>query len=138
MIDIINLYLFGQPILTPQPTATPTPTPEQPADSCVGTVSGDGTVSGSWSSDCASEGRSGSYASYHTFTLTETADVTITAESGVDTYLFLREGAGRDGSSSWTRTITTTLRSSALASTTDSGISGESGRWQLHDRGDDV
>ena len=127
----------SQPILTPQPTATPpprgatpeptatmapTPTPEQPADSCVGTVSGDGTVSGSWSSDCASEGRSGSYASYHTFTLTETADVTITAESGVDTYLFLREGAGRDGSVVDENDDHDTSEFS-LASTTDSGIS---------------
>ena len=116
----------SQPILTPEPTATmaptPTPTPEQPADSCVGTVSGDGTVSGSWSSDCASEGRSGSYASYHTFTLTETADVTITAESGVDTYLFLREGAGRDGSVVDENDDHDTSEFS-LASTTDSGIS---------------
>ena len=100
----------------------PSITPEPPADSCVGTVSGDGTVSGSWSSDCASEGRSGSYASYHTFTLTETADVTITAESGVDTYLFLREGAGRDGSVVDENDDHDTSEFS-LASTTDSGIS---------------
>ena len=110
------------PSITPEPTPTPTPTPEPPADSCVGTVSGDGTVSGSWSSDCASEGRSGSYASYHTFTLTETADVTITAESGVDTYLFLREGAGRDGSVVDENDDHDTSEFS-LASTTDSGIS---------------
>ena len=63
----------------------------------MATVSGNGTTTGNWSSDCASEGRSGSYASYYTFTLTETADVTITAESSVDTYLFLREGTDRDG-----------------------------------------
>ena len=60
-------------------------------------VTGNGTVSGSWSSDCDSEGRSGSYASYYTLTLAESADVTIMTESSVDTYLFLREGAGRDG-----------------------------------------
>ena len=110
------------PSITPEPTPTPSPTPEPPADSCVGTVSGDGTVSGSWSSDCASEGRSGSYASYHTFTLTETADVTITAESGVDTYLFLREGAGRDGTVVDENDDHDTSEFS-LASTTDSGIS---------------
>ena len=74
-----------------------TPTPEQSADECVSAVSGNGTINGNWSSDCASEGRSGSYASYYTFTLAESADVTITAESSVDTYLFLREGSGRDG-----------------------------------------
>ncbi len=110
------------PSITPEPTPTPTPTPEPPADSCVGTVSGNGTTTGNWSSDCASEGRSGSYASYHTFTLTETADVTITAESGVDTYLFLREGAGRDGSVVDENDDHDTSEFS-LASTTDSGIS---------------
>ena len=35
--------------------------------------------------------------SYHTFTLAESAEVTITAESTVDTYLNLREGEGREG-----------------------------------------
>ena len=81
---------------TPAPTPEPTPTPE-PADECVRTANADGTITGNWSSDCDSKGRSGSYASYHTFTLAESADVTITAESSVDTYLFLREGSGRDG-----------------------------------------
>ena len=85
------------PTPTPEPSPTPTPTPEPPADSCVSVVSGNGAISGSWHSDCASEGRSGSYASYYTFTLAESTDVTFTAESSVDTYLFLREGSGRDG-----------------------------------------
>ena len=67
-------------------------------DSCVETVSADGALSGSWDSDCASESRAGSYASYYAFTLSESAEVTITFESSVDTYLYLREGAGRDGS----------------------------------------
>ena len=87
-----------EPTVTPEPTMTPVPTPEPPADECVDTVSGNGTISGSWSSDCDSEGRSGSYASYYTFTLAESADVTITTESDLDTYLYLREGEGRDGS----------------------------------------
>ena len=87
-----------EPNITPEPTPTPSPTPEPPSDSCVGTVSGNGAITGSWESDCASEGRSGSYASYYTFTLTESADVTITAESSVDTYLYLRQEAGRDRS----------------------------------------
>ena len=82
---------------TATPSPTPEPTPEGPADECVGTVSGSGAITGTWSDDCASEGRSGSYASYYTFTLTESAEVTITAESSVDTYLFLRQGSGRDG-----------------------------------------
>ena len=83
------------PTATPEPTATPTPEPA--ADECVGMVSDNSSVTGNWSSDCPSEGRNGSYASYYTFTLTDSADVTLTAESGVDTWLFLREGAGRDG-----------------------------------------
>ena len=103
-LTISGLPADVEPTPTPEPTPgpspepTPSPTPEPAVDSCVGTVSDDGTISGNWSNDCASEGRSGSYASYYTFTLTESADVTITAESSVDTYLFLREGDGRDGS----------------------------------------
>ena len=58
-------------------------------DECVEAVSGNGATTGNWSSDCASEGRDGNYASYYTLTLAESADVTITAESGVDTYLYL-------------------------------------------------
>ena len=92
--DDLNLPFCDE---TATPSPTPSPTPEAPADECVGTVSGNGAITGSWGTDCASEGRSGSYASYHTFTLAESADVTITAESTVDTYLFLREGSGRDG-----------------------------------------
>ena len=87
-----------EPTATPEPTITPEPTPEPPADSCVETVSADGAVSGSWDSDCASESRADSYASYYTFSIAESSDVTIRIESSVDTYLYLREGAGRDGS----------------------------------------
>ena len=87
-----------EPTATPEPTVTPEPTPTPPVDSCVETVSADGALSGSWDSDCASESRAGSYASYYAFTLSESAEVTITFESSVDTYLYLREGAGRDGS----------------------------------------
>ncbi len=81
----------------PNITPDPAPMPEPPADECVSVVSADGVISSNWSRDCASEGRSGSYASYYTFTLTESADVTITVESTVDTFLFLRQGAGSDG-----------------------------------------
>ena len=82
-----------EPNITPEPA----PMPEPPADECMSAVSGNGAISSNWSRDCASEGRSGSYASYYTFTLTESADVTITVESTVDTFLFLRQGAGSDG-----------------------------------------
>ena len=50
---------------TPEPTATPEPTP--PADPCVENLDADTTIQGSWSDDCPSESRSGSYASYYTF-----------------------------------------------------------------------
>ena len=83
-----------EPSVTPDPTATPEP----PESSCTETLTGDGAVSGSWSSDCTSENRSGSYARYYTFILTEAAEVIITLKSEEDTYLFLLEGAGRDGS----------------------------------------
>ena len=92
--DDLNLPFCDE---TATPSPTPSPTPEAPADECVGTVSGNGAITGSWGTDCASEDRSGSYASYYTFTLTESADITITVESTVDTYLNLRDGAGRDG-----------------------------------------
>ena len=105
---------------TPEPEPTPEPTPS--AGPCVETVSGDGTITGSWSIDCASEGRSGSFARYYTFSITQSADVTITAESSVDIYLFLREGAGRDGSVVDENNDHDTSEFS-LASTTDSGIS---------------
>ena len=84
-------------VVTPTPEPTPEPTPTPSADSCVEIVSGDGMISGGWTSDCPSESRSGSYAIYYTFTLTATAEVAITLESSVDTFLYLREGAGRDG-----------------------------------------
>ena len=115
-----NLAASDAATPTPEPEPTPEPTPS--ADPCVETVSGDGTITGSWSIDCASEGRSGSFARYYTFSITQSADVTITAESSVDIYLFLREGAGRDGSVVDENNDHDTSEFS-LASTTDSGIS---------------
>jgi len=80
--------------------ATPRAAAPEPAqvDECVSEVGAGGTAAGDWSDDCDSEGREGSHAAYHTFTLTESAEVTVTADSVVDTYLLLRRGAGRDGS----------------------------------------
>ena len=108
--------------VTPTPEPSPTPTPEPPVDSCVSTVSADGAVSGNWSSECTSEGRAGSYARYYPFTLTESADVTITLESSEDTYLFLREGAVRDGSVLY-EDDDHDASAFTLNSSTDSGIS---------------
>ena len=84
--------------LTGQVAPPPGPTPESPADECLQAVTEDGTFSDSWSSECTSEGRSGSYARYYTFTLVDESEVTVTLESDEDTYLFIREGSGRDGS----------------------------------------
>ena len=95
-----NMPVAAQPTPVPSPTPQPTSTPEPqpPADACIEPLTGDGAVSGTWTSDCASESKNGSYARYYTFTLAETAEVTITLESSEDTYLFLLQGAGRDGS----------------------------------------
>ena len=77
---------------------TPNIIPEPPpTDTCVQPLPDDRTANGSWASDCPSTSRSGSYASYYTFTLGESAEVTITLESDEDTYLFLLEGVGKDG-----------------------------------------
>ena len=77
---------------------------------CVSELSGDGSLAGRWiqdeSIDCPSvhrhadddAPRAGIYlARYYTFSLSEAADVTITLESPADTYLYLLEGAGMNG-----------------------------------------
>ena len=113
---------------TPEPTPEPMPTP--PADPCAENLEADSTIQGSWSDDCPSESRSGSYASYYTFSLTESAEVTITLVSSVDPYLYLREGIGRDGTvlcenDDYALGVTSTLCSnidSSLDTSTDSGM----------------
>ena len=76
---------------------------EEPPDPCVQQLTGDGIVNGSWTTEsaCVSENRdgagAGAYARYYTFTLTEQSELTIVLESAADTYLYLLEGAGRDG-----------------------------------------
>ena len=72
--------------------------PQPPsADPCLATLSGDGAVSGEWSSSCESTTLAGRYARYYSFTLTGGSDVTITLESSTDPYLYLREGAAKSG-----------------------------------------
>ncbi len=46
-------------------------------------------VSGSWTSDCASISRQGSFARYYTFELSAPRSVTINLDSAIDTYLYL-------------------------------------------------
>ena len=81
----------------------PDPTPTLPA--CVESLPDNMTVNGTWITDCTSNisaphGSGDRYARFYTFTLIEAATVTVTLESpesSADTYLYLREGSGRDG-----------------------------------------
>ena len=66
-------------------------------DKCVTALTGDGIVTGEWTDQCDSVGRSGRYARFFTFSLDVQTTVRIDLESSWDTYLFLRDGLGRDG-----------------------------------------
>lgn len=79
------------------------------ADACLIPIDGAGTHIGAWDETCLSEnrpqdseggGRAGSdyYARFYTFTLGAEADVTVSLSSNVDTFLYVREGSGSDGS----------------------------------------
>ena len=59
---------------------------------------GNTSVSGSWDGSCASTHRSGRYARFYAFTLTERTRVQIGLASSVDTYLYLLDGANSRGS----------------------------------------
>ena len=75
-----------------------------PADPCVtplGALTAATTRTGAWSSDCDSSSRGGSHAHFYSFTLDTVTTVTIELTSDVDTYLFLLQGAGRDGAVSY-------------------------------------
>ena len=74
--------------------------------SCIAALTGDGTTSGTWSSDCISQNTpteptnppSGTrYARYYSFTLASPSDVTIELTSTEDTYLYLMEDIGTNG-----------------------------------------
>ena len=65
-------------------------------DPCLDALSVDVPVIGAWSSSCESTAR-GSYARYYRFTLTEGSAVTITLESSIDPYLYLRAGEAKSG-----------------------------------------
>ena len=89
------------------PTATPSPTPTGVAGvvgapaACAQSLAGSGSVRGNWSSGCLSANPPSSadyYARFYTFTLGAASEVTITLSSN-DTapYLYLLNGAGRDG-----------------------------------------
>ena len=77
---------------TPTPTSTGTP-----ADPCAAAITADGTTTGTWAANCQSQVTGRGYARYFTFSLSEQRQVTITLESGVDTYLYLRAGSAKSG-----------------------------------------
>ena len=106
-------------------------------DMCGESITSDGTTSGEWAEGCDSTQRSGSYARFYTFTLAAESEVTITLESEVDTYLYLREGQDRSGeprhgnddleSGNTNSRITATLEAGAYtieATTYDAGETG--------------
>ena len=89
------------PTPTPSPTSTPTPTPTPDTSTCIsslGSANGTLTRNDAWSSDCASVNRSGRYARFYSFSLSQQTDVQIDLVSPTDTYLFLLQNAGRNGS----------------------------------------
>ena len=92
------LFTYNFRTLSNEPTLPPpSPPSPPPTDTCVETLEADSTIQDSWSADCPSESKGGSYARYYTFSLAESSDVTIGIESAVDTYLFILEGEGRTG-----------------------------------------
>ena len=127
-----NVWGHGFARLLASDAATPAPSPTPAVESCVEAVDADGVNDGSWNSDCESShsDRSGHYARYYTFSLTESAEVTITLESSTDPYLYLREGAGGEGSvlcenddyGSAVTGLSCSGISSSLDATTDSGM----------------
>ena len=77
-------------------TASAVSTP--PLDMCIEELTSlPMTVMDAWAADCNSEARSGSYARYYSFTLTQAGQVEINLTSGADSYLALRQGESRDG-----------------------------------------
>ena len=111
------------PTPTPEPTSVPdgkgkddedegekgsgsSPSGARGASQCsvtsMGTISDSASRTGSYASDCSSVNRSGRYARFFSFTLSQDADVRIDLDStgspAVDTYMFLLSGSGTSGS----------------------------------------
>ncbi len=61
--------------------------------SCTKQLSADGATNGTWTTNCTSTERQGSYARYFTFSLSRPSTVTIDLKSAhIDNYLYLRQG----------------------------------------------
>ena len=93
--------------ITTAPSASDLPASSSD-DPCIESVESTGTLTRSWIVDCLSENRHVDqvdggladrdyYARFFTFTLGESATVTISLTSDSDTFLYLMEGAARDG-----------------------------------------
>ena len=77
-----------------------TPPEPPPTSECMDALTGDATISDTWTSGCVSENNPDGktyYARFYTFTLSNPADVTITLTSDINTYLYLMSGTGKDG-----------------------------------------
>ena len=97
----------------------------------LGTLAeGDTTASGTWSSDIASVNRTGRYARFYVFRLNRCGRVRLSLASSVDTYMFLLDGAGKNGA--------VLQRNDDYGSTLDSRITRTLDAGDYTDRGDDV
>ena len=84
--------------LSIQPAGATPPTPVP--GSCIqtlGPLAAAAIRHGSWTGECDSGKRTGSYARYYSFSLDREAEVQIDLASTVDTYLYLLEGVGTGG-----------------------------------------
>ena len=79
-------------------TAVETGTEPTPSDSCVETISEDGTIEGEWAAGCQSAAIARGYARYYEFELAEEKEAAIwLVSTEADPYLFLREGEASAG-----------------------------------------
>ncbi|MYK03333.1 MAG: S8 family serine peptidase, partial [Gemmatimonadales bacterium] len=78
-------------------TGTATTEPDDEPDTCGVTLTADGSTSGTWAAGCDSGVSGRGYARYYTFTLDQESTVTITLESDLDTFLYLRSGDAQSG-----------------------------------------
>ena len=89
-----HVAVVGSPLVITIVDDDPPPPPLFSGGGCVESLSGDGRVSGSWSSGCGSQERDGRFARFFTFTLAQASDVRIGLGSAVDAYLYVRRGDG--------------------------------------------
>ena len=78
------------------------PPPVTGTDDCgedIGNLTGSVSESGTWADDCVSSVSGRGYARYFSFTLAQGTEATIDLSSGVDAYLYLRQGSATSGRS---------------------------------------